>query len=232
MARTVVDTRVLLAVMTGTVKNLQVTGTIRVGVPESYFYRDLEEAVGNVMADVLQTLRKNRCDIKALDLTGDEDRTLASWESYQVHKEYVEKSPELYQPETLRRVRSGERVTAQEAESGRAKLQAIRANAAELFKDIDVVLTPTVPVLPAKIDDLLAEPERLRQRELLMLRNTRPFNVLGVPAISIPWDLSPDGLPVGIQLSAAPGQDFELLAIAEEFERYAPWQGRTPPAFP
>jgi Asp-tRNA(Asn)/Glu-tRNA(Gln) amidotransferase A subunit family amidase len=36
---------------------------------------------------------------------------------------------------------------------------------------------------------------------------------------------------VGIQLAAAPGKDFELLAIAEEFEIMAPWQGRTPPGF-
>jgi len=65
----------------------------------------------------------------------------------------------------------------------------------------------------------------------VMLRNTRPFNVLGVPAISLPWDLAACGLPVGIQLAAAPGKDFELLAIAEEFEILAPWQGRTPPGF-
>jgi aspartyl-tRNA(Asn)/glutamyl-tRNA(Gln) amidotransferase subunit A len=231
MTRAVQDARMLFGVMTGAMKNPRITDTIRVGVPEKYFYRDLDGAISDVMAEVLQTLRKNRCEIKGVDFDVDEDRTLASWESYQVHKPYVEKSAEVYQPETLRRIRSGEKITAEAAQAAKGKLQEVRAKAAEIFKDIDVMLTPTVPVLPAKIDELLAEPDRLRQRELLMLRNTRPFNVLGVPAISIPWDLSPEGLPVGIQLAAAPGQDFELLAIAEEFERSGPWQGRTPPAF-
>jgi Asp-tRNA(Asn)/Glu-tRNA(Gln) amidotransferase A subunit family amidase len=52
-----------------------------------------------------------------------------------------------------------------------------------------------------------------------MLRNTRPFNVLGVPAISIPCGQTSDGFPIGIQLAAAPGRDDVVLAAAKSVEK-------------
>lgn len=233
MTRSVGDARLLFEVLIG--KNslpVSVREKLRIGIPEKYFFRDLETEVANVMSSAMDALRKAGHQLQNLDLAVDEDRTLASWESYTYHAHWVKQSPGLYQAETLRRIRSGEKITAEAAKTGRAKLNAIRDGAAEIFADIDVLLTPTVPVQPPAIDDLLGHPETLRPRELLMLRNTRPFNVLGVPTINLPWGLAGNGLPVGIQLAAAPHKDFELLAIAGKFELLAPWQGRTPPEFP
>jgi Asp-tRNA(Asn)/Glu-tRNA(Gln) amidotransferase A subunit family amidase len=204
---------------------------LRIGIPEAYFYRDLEGQVGKMMSVVFEVLTKAGHVLVNIDLPVEEDRTLVSYESYRYHAKWVKETPELYQPETLRRILTGAKISDAAAEEARAKLKAQRETAVNIFSNIDVLLTPTVPVLPAKIDELLASPDRLRHRELVMLRNTRPFNVLGVPAISLPWDLSSEALPMGIQLAAAPEKDFELLAIAEKFERLAPWQGRTPPRF-
>lgn len=232
MTRSVDDARILFQAMSGEEAPSSIRSRkLRVGIPERYFYRDLEAEVGKAMSSVFAELETAGHTLIEVDPPVEEDRTLVSFESYAYHAKWVERSPELYQPETLRRILTGAKISQETAAQARAKLEIERATASDLFTTVDVLLTPTSPVLPARIDELLANPDALRQRELVMLRNTRPFNVLGVPAISIPWDLSADGLPVGIQMAAAPGKDFELLAIAEEFERMAPWQGRTPPGF-
>ena len=53
---------------------------------------------------------------------------------------------------------------------------------------------------------------------------TQPFNLAGLPAISIPWTTSKDGVPIGIQLVGRRGDDWRILAIAERLERAAPWR--------
>jgi Asp-tRNA(Asn)/Glu-tRNA(Gln) amidotransferase A subunit family amidase len=232
MTQSVEDARILFAVMSGvSAPDKKPVETLRVGVPERYFYRELDGDVGNAMAFCLRELENEGHSIVNVDFPVDDDRTLASFEAYAYHAKWVEQSPELYQPETLRRICSGAKITRGAALAARRKLEETRASSLGIFESIDVLLTPTVAVLPPKIDDLLRDMDTLRQRELVMLRNTRPFNVLGVPAISIPWDLSRSGLPIGIQLAAPYHKDFELLAIAEEFEKISPWQGRTPPGF-
>jgi Asp-tRNA(Asn)/Glu-tRNA(Gln) amidotransferase A subunit family amidase len=227
MTRSVEDARVLYMALTGTSTRVTAPTALRIGIPESYFYRDLDPEVGQAMSDVFAALEKAGHSLKTIDFAADEDRTLASYESYRYHEKWVAASPELYQPETLRRIMTGSKVTAEAAAEAAKRLESTRNQAASLFTDIDIMLTPTVPVLPPAIDDLLANPETLRPREMIMLRNTRPFNVLGNPAISIPWGLSTDGMPIGIQLAAAPAKDFDLLAIAEQVEKLAPWRGRT-----
>jgi aspartyl-tRNA(Asn)/glutamyl-tRNA(Gln) amidotransferase subunit A len=232
MTLTVADARTLFEAMLGSAAPSSApAGKLRIGIPESYFYRDVENEVETILSSALSELKKAGHTLVSREFPVDEDRTLASAESYAYHAKWVEQSPELYQPQTLRRIRSGEKITPDQVLEAQAKLTAIRKSAAEIFADIDVLLVPTVSVLPPPIDELLGDIDSLRHREMLMLRNTRPFNVLGTPAISIPWDLSPSGLPVGIQLAAGPGRDFALLAIAEAFESIAPWQGRTPPEF-
>ena len=79
---------------------------------------------------------------------------------------------------------------ADEYQEKKAELLELRRKAARIFDDVDLILTPTVPVLPPAIADLQAHPEQLRPAEIVMLRNTRPFNVLGLPSISIPCGFS------------------------------------------
>jgi len=76
--------------------------------------------------------------------------------------------------------------------------------------------------------DLESHPEDLRSQELLMLRNTRPFNVWGIPAISIPCGFTKDGLPIGLQLAAAPWRGVVLLQAAQAYEQATDWHNKRP----
>ena len=61
-----------------------------------------------------------------------------------------------------------------------------------------------------------------------MLRNTRPFSVFGLPTISIPCGFSRSGLPIGLQISGAPGAEAVVLAMAKAYEAQTEWHTRRP----
>ncbi len=103
--------------------------------------------------------------------------------------DYVARTPELYQPETLRRIRSGENISAAEYILRRRELDQERRRASDIFADVDLLVTPTMPIPAPAIADLKKDPAALRPAELALLRNTRPFNRLGLPAVSVPCGL-------------------------------------------
>jgi Asp-tRNA(Asn)/Glu-tRNA(Gln) amidotransferase A subunit family amidase len=149
-------------------------------------------------------------------------------EAYAYHKSLGERSPELYQPATLARIQSGADITAEEALRASRELQASRHDIQEIFDKVDVLLTPTVPIPPPSLADLRARPDDLRAQEIIMLRNTRPFNVWGIPTISIPCGFTKSGLPIGLQLAAAPWRGIVLLQAAHAYEQATAWHKQRP----
>ena len=59
-----------------------------------------------------------------------------------------------------------------------------------------------------------------RPAELLLLRNTRPVNVWGLPAISVPCGKTKAGLPIGFQIIGAANRDTEVLQLAYTYEQF------------
>jgi aspartyl-tRNA(Asn)/glutamyl-tRNA(Gln) amidotransferase subunit A len=62
-----------------------------------------------------------------------------------------------------------------------------------------------------------------------MIRNTLPFNVLGIPTISVPCGFMSSGLPIGLQISGAPLREAQVLALAHRYEQATEWHSREPP---
>src|SRR5260370_9944681 len=99
----------------------------------------------------------------------------------------------------------------------------MRREVLPIFTEVDVIITPACPVPPPSFAELDAAPEDLRSKELLMLRNTRPFNVFGLPAISVCCGFSASGLPIGLQIAGAPGAEGSVLALAHAYQRETDW---------
>ncbi len=105
------------------------------------------------------------------------------------------------------------------------RLAAFRTAAERIFEHVDVVITPTTPAPAPKIADLeaLAIPD-VRPFEMnYLLRNTAPFSSLYWPSTSVPCGFTPDGLPVGMQISSRPGGDSTTLRLAHAYEQATEW---------
>jgi len=201
---------------------------LRIGVPRSYFYDDLDTEVAAAVEEALQVLDTLSGERHDIELHPDPDRTLQAAEAYAFHAESVAKTPTLYQPETLRRIKTGENVTRDEYLRRRAELDITRRNIRQLFEAIDVFVTPTTPIPAPSIVELQQNPELLRPRELLLLRNTRPLNIWGLPAISVPCGFTKVGLPIGLQIAGPPGREDIVLRIAYAYEQATSWHERMP----
>jgi aspartyl-tRNA(Asn)/glutamyl-tRNA(Gln) amidotransferase subunit A len=91
----------------------------------------------------------------------------------------------------------------------------------KLWRDIDFLIAPTTPVTAPRTDAQTvqvgtADPEDVR---MASTRLVRAFNLLGEPAISLPCGSDDSGLPIGLQLIAAPFADAKLLGAASAIER-------------
>jgi aspartyl-tRNA(Asn)/glutamyl-tRNA(Gln) amidotransferase subunit A len=204
---------------------------LRVGVLCEYFFDDLDSEVALAMEHALvgiATLVAEAKDVRLQDLNLEvpTDRTLQAAESYAVHAENVAKSPDLYQPETLRRIRSGEKVTAADYIQRRRELEEARRDIAKVFAEVDVLVTPTTPMPAAAIAALKVNPDALRPAEIRLLRNTRPFNVWGLPAISIPCGFTQSGLPIGLQIAGPHWREDLVLRLAHAYEQATAWHKR------
>jgi aspartyl-tRNA(Asn)/glutamyl-tRNA(Gln) amidotransferase subunit A len=206
----------------------ELPANLRVGVPRAFFFDDVNPEISEAIEKAIDIFRQLHAEIRDVKLEVSTDRTLASAEAYAYHEPFVASSPELYQPATLTRIQTGAKVSASEILRATRDLQASRDAIKKVFEEVDVLLTPTVPIPPPAIADLRAHPEDLRPKELLMLRNTRPFNVWGIPAISVLCGFTKDGMPIGLQLASAPWRGNVLLQAAHEYEQATGWHKVTP----
>jgi amidase len=100
---------------------------------------------------------------------------------------------------------------------------------AEWWEDHDLLLTPTLGAPPPELGWFTAAgPKEEGPRIASFIPYTAQFNMSGQPAISLPLHMTPDGLPVGVQLAAAYGREDILIRVASQLEQAAPWTDRRP----
>jgi Asp-tRNA(Asn)/Glu-tRNA(Gln) amidotransferase A subunit family amidase len=201
---------------------------LRIGVPREYFFAELDVDVDRAIEQALAVVRPLVAEVRDVVLHPDTDRTLQAAESYEIHARSIAESPELYQPETLRRLKTGENSRRERLDEARRALRLARQEIARVFDEVDLLITPTTPIAAPSIADLAAHPDRLRPAEIQLLRNTRPFNVWGLPAISVPCGFTRSGLPIGLQIAGAPWNEDLVLRLAYAYEQATEWHLRFP----
>jgi len=200
--------------------------SLRVGVLREYFFEDLDAEVASAMEHALRGIATLVREVREIRIEVPTDRTLQAAESYAYHAENVAKSADEYKAETLRRIRTGEKVSAADYIQRRSELDQARRTIRDIFSTVDLLITPTTPIPAPEIAPLKGHPEALRPAELKLLRNTRPFNVWGLPAISLPCGFTQNGLPIGLQIAGPHWREDLVLRLAYVYEQATAWHKR------
>lgn len=207
---------------------------LRVGVARAFFFADLDPEIEVVVNDalrVVQTLTAGLRDIALPASTQEQLRTVVrAAEAYAYHAEFLERNPELYQPETLMRLRAGADVKTTAYIQGRREVDLTRRTVGKVFEGVDVIVTPTTAVQAPLLVDVAKDVSSSMALGTLTIRNTSPFNVYGWPTISIPCGFTRSGLPIGLQICGPPAEDAVVLRLAHAYEQVTDWHTRRPPA--
>ena len=197
-----------------------------------FFFEGLDPEIERATNQALAVLEKLTAGIRDVAISAGTQEQLRSTvrlaEAYAYHAKMIATSPEQYQPETLARLRPGADVDTVTYIQARRELAHTRRTIGQIFQTVDALITPTSPILPPAITEFSGDRNGSLDFVNRNIRNTSPFDVYGWPTISVPCGFSASGLPIGLQISAGPGQDVVVLQIAHAYEQATNWHTRRP----
>jgi aspartyl-tRNA(Asn)/glutamyl-tRNA(Gln) amidotransferase subunit A len=241
MTRTVRDNAILLNVLSGYDKrdpcsvktdtedftrNLSqgIKGSV-IGLPTSYYFDHVDEEVNIKIREAINVFQDLGAEIRFIDLPAMTQTLLAQQitaksEAYAIHEENLRNHPEKYEVEVRERLLTGPETMAYEYVQAQQFKQTAIQQFDQALKDVEVILTPTIPILPPDIDqrEVYGRTSQEQVRSAL-LRMTSPTNFNGFPSISIPCGFSRAGLPIGLQLIGKRFDESNLYRFAYAFEQ-------------
>jgi aspartyl-tRNA(Asn)/glutamyl-tRNA(Gln) amidotransferase subunit A len=197
---------------------------LRVGVPKNFFFDSVDSAVSQRIHEVIDLLRREGARISEVSLPNITEMNAAARvvqfaESSAVYA-HIEDA-KLFSPTAWSLIQQGRLIAGHEYVNAQRLRTVYRREFDKLWRDIDFLIAPTTPVTAPRTDAQTvqvgtADPEDVR---MASTRLVRAFNLLGEPAISLPCGSDDSGLPIGLQLIAAPFADAKLLGAASAIER-------------
>jgi aspartyl-tRNA(Asn)/glutamyl-tRNA(Gln) amidotransferase subunit A len=240
MAQTVEDAAILLqmidgrggkyplAPLTGNIKG------IRVGIPRTYFYDQVAAEVEGAVRGALKNLERLGARIVDVDLPSIATQRgvwlqIASPEVYSYHEPYLKDRAHLYGADIRGRIEAGRVLLSIDYVRAQRIRTLLKRECKNVFETADVIVTPTTPIPAPRIDEVdkpwSGGPEKAAAA---LTRFTRFFNIVGLPAISIPCGFTPGGLPIGMQIAGKAFDESTVLRVAYAYEQDAKWFERRP----
>jgi aspartyl-tRNA(Asn)/glutamyl-tRNA(Gln) amidotransferase subunit A len=202
---------------------------LRMGVVVEHMGDDLRPGVADATWAALRELERAGMHLRGSHIPRlrEADEVLlavAMPEATLVHTAWLRERPEDYAALTREQLEQGQRITAVDYLRGREFCQQLRADLIEALRDVDVLVGPTVAwEAPAE------DPPVGDDQGAVEARRTAPYNLAGLPAISVPCGFGPQGLPLGLQIVGAPLAEPLLLRVAHTYEQRAGWFQQRPP---
>jgi aspartyl-tRNA(Asn)/glutamyl-tRNA(Gln) amidotransferase subunit A len=140
-----------------------------------------------------------------------------------VHDQRLQNTPQVFGNDVRERLQAGSKVSLKDYVLARRTQTMNRWEFERFFESFDLILTPTTAIVATQIDGS----DALEQARILT-RYTSPFNLTGLPAISLPCGFTKEGLPIGLQLVTRPWAEGNLLQAAFAYENATDWHRRTP----
>ena len=244
ICRTVEDAALMLGVIAGydeqdtTTMNVPVPdysrdlrthpSKLRLAIARTPYFDDLDPEIAKAVETAIGVLSRLTAGVSEVTLPpagflpGDPFSNLRAIEAYAYHAEWITKSPEKYQRVTRDRIiQLSAGVQAADYVQARRELDRLRREIKNTFLNVDLLITPTMPRPPVPIEEGATF-------EAVPTRNTAPFDVFGLPTISVPCGFMSAGLPIGLQITGAPFAESRVLALAHAYEQVTEWHNRHP----
>ena len=215
---------------------------LRIGLPKEFLGEGIDPEICNALKEKVDFLKENRFTIVDVSLphtehaiatyyiltTAEASTNLSRFDgvrfgqratSDDLHEMYVKSRSDGFGQEVKRRIMLGTFVLSSgyydayytQAQKVR---RLIRDDYTKVFDEVDVLLTPTSPILPFKRGKKLTNPLQMYMADIC----TVPMSLAGVPALNIPTGKSKSGLPIGLQLTGNFFKENDLFGVAKLLE--------------
>jgi aspartyl-tRNA(Asn)/glutamyl-tRNA(Gln) amidotransferase subunit A len=203
---------------------------LRLAVPKEYFTDSIDPDVNESYQQAVRIMKDLGAQIKEVSLPHISYTLPIFWgvalpEVACYSDDRLELRPADYGADVRSMIRVGRCISAGTHLRALRARRLIMADFSEAFRSADAILTPTIP-FPAPT--ILGESNPETSRGLDLIRLTCPFNLSGIPAITVPCGFSRDGLPIGLHIASRPFEESMALRVAHAYENQTPWHERRP----
>jgi len=250
MARTVRDCALLLQPMAGHDRKDRATATspvpdyanalagdvknLRVGVPREYFYERADPEVADTVDAALRKLEElgavvDEVRIPYIEFAAAAALVIYLSEATAYHDDNIPNDARSYTDQVRTFLELGNYVLAKDYLHAQRYRQLLGQGMTELFKRIDLLVTPTLPVTATKIGQQSVQIRGIEQGVFsALLQNTEPFNLTGLPALALPCGMSEKRLPISMQIIGRPFSEATVLRAGDAFQQVTDWHSKWP----
>ena len=208
---------------------------LRLGLPKDLFFERLDPEVRAAVLAAARSLEGLGASVEEVPLpriahAGPASFAIIAAEATAYHEPYLKIRAAEYGADVRARLTTGQFVLATQYLKAQRARQVIRAEVDATLRQVHALLFPTTPIPAPPLEargvtvDGLTEDVRG-----WLIRCTRPINVTGHPALSVPCGFTSGGLPIGLQLVGRYFDEATLLRIGHAFEAVSPTRDRRPP---
>ena len=202
-----------------------------IGVPRHFFFAD-DPRIDRDTLEVVETSLKALEDLGArleevtipmLEYAGAAQPVIMLSEAFAYHERYVRSKPEEFGEMVRARFRMGGLFTSADYVQAQRVRNVLKRECANVLQRVDVLASPTMST-PAPAFAGIDAMTTARRPSF-----TGPYNLTGMPAISVPCGFTPAGLPVGLQIAGKPFDEPTVLRAAYTYQQHVRWFEKRPP---
>ena len=152
------------------------------------------------------------------------NRTMTQSDGAAVHRDRLREHPEMFGDDIRRRLEDGAKTSSTDYILARRTQVEMRKRFEQFFETYDLLLTPSTPIAAPTVEghDAVEQAGRLT-------RFTSPFNLTGLPALSVPCGFTQNGLPIGLQIISRAWAESKVLNAGYSYEQSTEWHKAMPP---
>jgi aspartyl-tRNA(Asn)/glutamyl-tRNA(Gln) amidotransferase subunit A len=195
---------------------------LNIGVPTNYFFENCDKEVSNAVKSVVTLLEDLGCHTVEFEFPDVPEimaayTTLDSCEASAVHERFIAERAGDFQPDSRLLLEQGLFIPATYYIHALRFRAMIFPKIMSLFRHFDVMVTPTEPMVAPQVGEQIT----------VFDRYVAPFNLVGLPALSVPCGFS-RGLPIGVQMIGKAYDESTILKIGHAYEQATDWHMKFP----
>ena len=207
---------------------------LRLGVPQDQL-GDLDASVSAALSAALDTFRSLGADVRDVDLPDLTGLALANMailtaEAASFHEPWFRERPGDYSAAVRQRLEAGLTMLASDLLRAQRARRALIGQLHAAMSSVDLLVLPTSPGPAPTIEEFLRVMPWAEEGDGVLRRGrfTSPYNLAGLPAVSVPAGFTDDGLPIGLQIIGQAWADALVLRAARGYERATDSHRRRP----